>query len=385
MALLAIGLTVLVGILIDAKAWTGFAGKTLWDWMELLIVPAALAAVALYFSRAEASRARALAAENAQGERERQLDRAREAALQDYLDRMSDLLLQQDLASGEAGETSRELARTRTLTVLRRLDGVRKSLVLAFLYDARLITLGPLEDGRQAPGAVSLQGADFSGAQLEGAKMPGSDLRGTDFQGAFLKDIDLAGSYLGEATFDRADLSGASLRGVKASKASFRDTRLAEATLRSGNFYAANFEAATLTAATLNYADLSGTRFSGATLEKARLYGVQLNFAKLSKADLRRAQLSSGAQLDNADFTEANLERASFRDSNLKSATFHGANLRGANFYASSVVKADFSRADLSDCHDLTQSKLDKAKLDEATKLPPELAWRPASEEGQSP
>ena len=89
--------------------------KTLWDWMQLLIVPALLAGFAYWFT----------------GQRERlardiEESRAREATLQDYFDRMTELMLDKGLCSSEPRPEVRVIARARTLTVLRRLDGERK-------------------------------------------------------------------------------------------------------------------------------------------------------------------------------------------------------------------------------------------------------------------
>ena len=61
---------------------TGFETKTLSDWMELLIIPLFLAGGAFYLNRSERTTEREIAA-----------DRQQEAALQAYIDRMSELLI----------------------------------------------------------------------------------------------------------------------------------------------------------------------------------------------------------------------------------------------------------------------------------------------------
>ena len=61
---------------------TGFEVKTLWDWMELLIIPLFLAGGAFFLNRSERN-----------NEREIATDRQREAAFQAYLTQMKDLLL----------------------------------------------------------------------------------------------------------------------------------------------------------------------------------------------------------------------------------------------------------------------------------------------------
>jgi hypothetical protein len=117
--------------------WTGFRdyqpkpgtverGKTLWDWLDLLIIPAVLALGALWVNRnAQKNEQRRADREN-QIERQIASERNQEAALQAYLDRMTDLLLREDgLRAPQPGDKVRSVARTRTLTVLRDLEAER--------------------------------------------------------------------------------------------------------------------------------------------------------------------------------------------------------------------------------------------------------------------
>ena len=84
-------------------SWTGFGdfitptgefirGKTVWDWMELLIIPLSLLIGGYILNRSERDIERQRAEDRTKLEREIAADRQREAALQNYLDRMADLL-----------------------------------------------------------------------------------------------------------------------------------------------------------------------------------------------------------------------------------------------------------------------------------------------------
>src|SRR5919199_1816586 len=75
--------------------------KTLWDWLDLLIVPAVLAVGAYLFNQAEKKNDRAIAEDN-----------QRERALQTYLDRMSELLLKENLLQSQPGDEVRAVARS---------------------------------------------------------------------------------------------------------------------------------------------------------------------------------------------------------------------------------------------------------------------------------
>jgi uncharacterized protein YjbI with pentapeptide repeats len=127
---------------------------TVRDWLELLIVPFAL-----------------VVAEQ----------RAQDEALQAYLDQMSSLLLEKDLRTSEEDSEVRTLARARTLTVLGRLDPSRKTAVMQFLVEAKLVQrvegTGPIiRLGGADLSFADLSDVDLSGAHLRGAKLSRADL-----------------------------------------------------------------------------------------------------------------------------------------------------------------------------------------------------------------
>jgi len=211
---------------------TGFETKTLWDWMELLIIPLFLAGGVFYLNRSERTT-----------EREIAIDRQQEAALQSYLDRMTELLLEKDLGNTE-NEEVRLVAKTRTLTVLRGLDGQRKRYVLQFLRDARL--LGALVPVKSP--VFNLEGADLRYADLRDADLSSIDLHETNLQYA-----DLRGVRLFETNFKKANLRYANLQNASLSRSFFIETDLSNANMRNVFFKDTN-----VTDAILQFADLKG-------------------------------------------------------------------------------------------------------------------------------
>ena len=202
-------------------SWTGFSnyahpknekesfqrGKTLWDWMQLLIIPVVLAGIALWFNQQSALTEHKIAQDN-----------QREALLQEYIDKISDLLLNYDLRTSQSNAEIRNIARTRTLSVLRRLDGERKSIVLQFLYDSQLIsTSDPI---------ISLDGADLSGIHLIKVNLSGANLSGVNLQNAYIGWSNLEGISL-----YRADLDYASLHGSLLQEADLRQAQMTQVDL----------------------------------------------------------------------------------------------------------------------------------------------------------
>jgi uncharacterized protein YjbI with pentapeptide repeats len=84
----------------------------------------------------------------------------------------------------------RTLARSRTLTVLRRLDGERKGSVVLFLQESTLLEKGVLIEEEQATADdgfiidADLSEADLSEADLSGAISNGTDLRNANLSKA---------------------------------------------------------------------------------------------------------------------------------------------------------------------------------------------------------
>ena len=158
----------------------GFRGKTLWDWLQLLIVPAILIGVTFAWSatqtRSDNKREdRRIAADRAAAEEARQ-----DATLQAYLDQMSGLMLDKKLltSTGQRGQGGRAYRHPHRASPLgRRAKGRGRTLL------ARGPAPGREARRRRSP-IVELEGADLRGADLRGADLTGADLVGVDLTGA---------------------------------------------------------------------------------------------------------------------------------------------------------------------------------------------------------
>jgi len=291
--------------------WTGFVGgyskvtvksatedkeylatKTLWDWMQLLLVPVMLAIGGFWLNQVQKAREertatqrseaeRKAAEKRAQIERDIAADNQREAALQAYIDKIGELLLreQEPLGASPGNPQAETIARARTVTVLQILDPNRCASLLQFLSQARILRV--------------CTGGDLSGLNLRKANLAQFDLSNfkihhTDLSEANLSEAHLEGASLRDASLTRANLSGAHLSG-----AHLYTTGLSEA----------NLSEAHLEGATLGW----GVKLIGAQLKQA-----YLNKAHLNKADLQRANLSE-ADLSEAHFSEIDLDEADLR------------------------------------------------------------------------
>jgi hypothetical protein len=252
--------------------WTGFGPytpptsnfqreKTLYDWLQLAIIPVGLAFGVWWLARLQQQRDQQLADQRAKSEREAAekhaqaerniaLDNQGEAALQVYIDNISALLLERNLRKSGEDDEVRKIARVITITTLKRLDVNRKGSVLQFLRETGLITRGIKDDGIGDDSIISLYQADLRGANLGEAFLLLANLSNTDLRGANLNGAVLDAAHLGKANLGEADLS--------------------ETTLLRADLHGANLNGATLRGANLSYADLRETNVTSDQLAQAK-------------------------------------------------------------------------------------------------------------------
>jgi uncharacterized protein YjbI with pentapeptide repeats len=263
-------------------------GKTLWDLLQLLIIPLVLAIggffINLTISRGEQEATR----QRAKTEREIADDNQKEEAIQTYLNIMSELLLHEKLRDSQQTDEVRTIARVRTLTTLDRLDEYRKASVIQFLYEAGLINEGK--------SIVDLSGADLTKVILSGSTLDGANLSGTFLMFANLLSTNLRGANLSETTLIGATLTNADLTGANLKNASIDLNHHAGDDPIITQLALADFTNADLRGARLNSTDLTDAVFRGADLRGADFKGAQVTQKQLEQAkSLQGAKMMDGS------------------------------------------------------------------------------------------
>lgn len=200
-ALLAVGVVIFLAYRLKWDG-TGFPGKTLWDWLNLfgvLAIPAAVGLGTIWFTRQQA---KVSDAENK--------DNQREAALQVYIDNMSELLLHEHLGEAPLSPTPPTMqtlvvAQARTATILRTLDPGRRGSLIRFLSQAGILNTCVQR---------SLVGIDLHGVYLSGVNLSGVNLSEANLSGADLYNADLSKANLFMTRLTNAILMSANLRGA---------------------------------------------------------------------------------------------------------------------------------------------------------------------------
>jgi len=303
----------LVGILIWAgytrwSDYTGFAEKTLWDWLGLVGISSAIALVGWIVTRKQRERDEAIA-----------LEQAQDAALAAYLDQMSNLIVDQKLL--EKRETSVcKIAQARTIAVLLGLDREHKRRPLKLVYELDLIGNGD--------NIIQLKNAGLDHANLGELTLSGAYLRCAD-----LRATDLSGGDLSDSNLNLTDLRGANL-----SRADLRTTDMSEANLLPYDEHdPERWSLHNLSKSDLSKRRLRPTRFLHPFLRR-RLTLTNLSEAILTGANLRGANLG-GANLRKADLSETDLTGANLNGADLRGADLSGANLRSASVTGKQLTK----------------------------------------------
>ncbi|MBC8554419.1 MAG: pentapeptide repeat-containing protein [Candidatus Brocadiales bacterium] len=233
--------------------------KTLWDWLGLLIIPLILSGGALFFNHQARKSERKIAAK-----------RIQENALQSYIDKISDLILENNLLNAksillsnkpagninEIVETQQakeisafHVAQTITITALRSLEKERRDTVILFLRDSGL--------------------SDFI---LISASLEHINLQGSNLEGFNLSQINLSYSNLRKANLSRANLTNANLFGANLYRVDFSKANLTRADLSASVLRRALFLNSDLSGASLDVVNLRWSHFYGAVLDGASLY-----------------------------------------------------------------------------------------------------------------
>ena len=246
----------------EEKNCTGFIGKTIWDVLELIIIPVTLAGVAVILDRLERK-----------ADRENSRDNQQEVALQNYFDAMSRLILDKDLRNSSKNEV-RKIAQVKTISTLERLNLDRKSKLINFLWSLDLVY-----GSAEISPIISLSGIDLRHVQLIGSNLEGANLGCANLEGANLDGSNLECAYLGEAHLENTHLEGAYL-----DKADLTLSHLKGAYLYKAHLYGAHLEGADLEGADLEDAHLEGAHLEGANLVVANFFGAHLEGIKLEGA-----------------------------------------------------------------------------------------------------
>ncbi|QBD76807.1 hypothetical protein EPA93_12655 [Ktedonosporobacter rubrisoli] len=204
--------------------WTGFGtdtsqlddqgrpiqrAKTLWDWLRLLLLPVVLIVGILWLNGQQQQ----LLLQQEANARQLAEEQHQQVLLSSYMDKISDLILHDDLLHTKPLSAIHLVAQVQTTTTLRALQPDKKGALIHFLYTSQLIN--------NDTHVISLLEADLRGADLHNL-----DLRDTNLSGAYMSGANLAGANLSYTTLKFTDLSNSNMSGANLQAADMHNTKL---------------------------------------------------------------------------------------------------------------------------------------------------------------
>jgi uncharacterized protein YjbI with pentapeptide repeats len=252
-----------VAIWISNFKWSGFQKKTLWDWLQLLIIPLMLALGAFYL--------------NSASESSRVQEQIKQEILTDYFSKMQDLIVETKKVKETSGYKESHpkdqevmllpefssTAQALTLSVLEQLDGKRKGKVITYLAESQLITitvdnnkpstqpeikldganLDDIELGNNGQrnslnenemtiiNQIQIKNANMKRANLSGLRSRYSGLNGSNLENATLENVDFTGSIMVDLRFINGQITDVDFTDVKLGKTIFDNVKLENITI----------------------------------------------------------------------------------------------------------------------------------------------------------
>jgi Pentapeptide repeats (8 copies) len=206
MVIIAVSVLLVVLIVVEVRLYcTGFAGKTLFDWLSLLGVLAIPIGVWLGTTAIKTQQSKA----QEKAEQKQQY----KDALQTFIDTMTKLILEKDLLDAPEGSPARIIAQAQTTMTLSWLidSHGHKAALLQFMHDANLIkNQNPVISFSTTINRERERSHNVLNylAHWEGVKLYGADLHD-----AYLRQIDLRKADLRNVDLSKANLENTKLRG----------------------------------------------------------------------------------------------------------------------------------------------------------------------------
>ena len=237
------------------------------------------------------------------------------------------------------------------------------------------------------PWNTNLNGMDFSGLDMTGARFDTLNLNEINFRNATLTGVELLRGRMSNADFQGADLTGANLTGSfghVVNNATIRDASIhlnveqlvstasyQEKDLRGWNSLNGNMPNVDLSGQNLTGASLGG--IEGADLTNAVIKDVTFRWFRQPTIEQLRSTKSyadrdlggivtQGAPLDGAEFNDVSFIEASLTSASLKNAQLQRANLTNANLQDADLTDADLANAIIVGTN-LANSKLSASQL----------------------
>lgn len=314
--------------------WMGFAGKTLWDWLEIAVVPIFIAGSVFFFDFIQ-KRNDIL---SSQRELENQKELSREQFSRDQFD--SFLSYFQDyggrLRDG-AGTHEAQVIKFKTRAMFRTMSAFWIGEVFDFLSQSSIVRVIPdifdenefkeVNISHAALRNVSMKDVRFFDCTAQQVVLSGGIFRTVLFNGTRISGGNFSNASFRNVRFDNCDLTGLQCNSIVMASTDFLNCILVR-----GRFSNGIFQSCLLQGVTLDFANIDGAAIRNINLRKCSLISTDF----------------SSVELLNGRFTECQFNQTNFENSKLSVAQFEACkfidvDLSKVYFLSAKFVNCDFS------------------------------------------
>lgn len=364
---------------------------TLWDFLELFIIPIILTVGGLLYEGISRKRERDREKEERVLEKERRnledrrnqeeaerRDKLREstdreryqhANLSEFMDRIEALYGSKGERLFDVDEPTRATARARIKHVLHQADMKRKQYVIDFLLDSKLALVTDERDKKHSLlEGFSLEETDFCGLKMNRFDLTGVNLEGSRFE----LSPDLNGVEM------PADLSGACLSTANISKVNFSGALLSDANLSGVRTNAEPneskenqtfFSHSQMEQCDLSHAQLWNVQFDNVTLIKAKFYATYLHKCTITGESNLSNVLFGGendkqrTRIERSNFLNSNLSQVKFMSCDIVDCTIDKCDLSQATFFRATLSNTNLHTSNINSSTDFSSASLEKVVL----------------------
>ncbi len=357
---------------------------TLWDFLELFIVPIILTLGGLLYERISSQREQKRQKEERELEQKRQnleeqknraeiesreklreiteRERYQRVNLREFMDRIEARYASKGERLFDVDEPARATARARVKHVLHQADLKRKQHVIDFLLDSKLTLVTDERDAKHCLlEGFSLKQTDFCGLKMRRFDLTDVNLEGSRFEMA----PDLSGACLSNANVSRVNFSGALLSDANLS--GVHTNVEPNASKKNQTF----FSHSQMERCDLSHTQLWNVQFDNATLIEAKLYAAYLHKCTIA-GESNLSQVMFGGEneeqeqrtrIEQTNFINSNLSQVKFMSCDIVNCTIDRCDLTQAAFFNAWLSNVDLRTSYIDSSTDFSNASLEKVTL----------------------
>ncbi|HTI15214.1 MAG TPA: pentapeptide repeat-containing protein [Dictyobacter sp.] len=195
------------------------------NWLPLALILVVLAAGFLWIGLQQQQSSKQLSMQRHLTAQQIATNQQQDTLLSAYMDKISDLLVHDNLIHGQPTDIVTLAANAYTLDTLPRLDANHKAILMRFLYQTKLISNDShvISMREENISGIHLSNDDLRDTYLVGANFSNADLHGTILSDTILLFANLRGANLSHTDLHASDMRNADLTGTDLSGANLRD------------------------------------------------------------------------------------------------------------------------------------------------------------------